>query len=138
MTALSCEAYLYQLVDSRERPVAFVSKTLTSTQLLWPIIQKEAYAIFVSVKQLDHLLRDNKFVLQTDHKNLFYITDSSNHMIVRWYMAIQELDFTKRFTIEKNNPIADNMSRLCSNLMKDEPSQYDDIDILCSILSKFR
>ena len=92
------------------------------------------YAIFVSVKQLDHLLRDNKFVLQTDHKNLFYITDSSNHMIVRWYMAIQELDFTKEFTIGKNNPIADNMSRLCPNLMKDEPSQYDDMNkffLLC-------
>jgi hypothetical protein len=36
--------YLYQIVDAKERP-AFISKSLTSTQLKWAIIQKEAYAI---------------------------------------------------------------------------------------------
>jgi hypothetical protein len=36
--------YLYQIVDAKERPVA-ISKSLTSTQLKWAIIQKEAYAI---------------------------------------------------------------------------------------------
>ncbi len=76
--------YLYQIVDAKERPVAFISKSLTSTQLRWAIIQKEAYAIFESVKQLDHLLRNRKFKLFTDHKNLLYITESSNPMIYRW------------------------------------------------------
>ena len=64
--------YLYQLVDAKERPCAFISKSLTSTQLKWAIIQKEAYAIFVVLKQLDHLLRDRVFKLFTDHKNLLY------------------------------------------------------------------
>jgi hypothetical protein len=39
------------------------------------IIQKEAYAIFETLKkQLDHLLRDRKFKLFTDHKksSLYY------------------------------------------------------------------
>jgi hypothetical protein len=70
--------YSYQIVDAKERPVAFVSKSLTSTQLRWAIIHKEAYAIFETIKQLDHLLRDRKFRLLTDHKNLLYITESSN------------------------------------------------------------
>ena len=39
-------AYCYQLVDNVEQPVAFVSKSLTSTQYKWAIIQKEAYSIF--------------------------------------------------------------------------------------------
>jgi hypothetical protein len=121
--------YLYQLIDGKERPVAFVSKSLTSTQLRWAIIQKEAYAIFVTIKQLDHLLRDRHFKLFTDHKNLLYITESSNPMIYRWWMAIQEMDFTKEFTLGINNPIADSMSRLCPNLMLDEPNLYDDMDI---------
>jgi transposase InsO family protein len=129
--------YLYQLVDAKERPVAFVSKSLSSTQLRWAIIQKEAYAIFETLKQLDHLLRDRKFRLFTDHKNLLYITESSNPMIYRWWMAIQELDFTKEFTLGVNNPIADSMSRLCPNLMIEEPEIYDDIDILCAITEKF-
>jgi transposase InsO family protein len=129
--------YLYQIIDAKERPVAFVSKSLTSTQLRWAIIQKEAYAIFETLKQLDHLLRDRKFKLFTDHKNLLYITESSNPMIYRWWMSIQELDFTKEFTLGVNNPIADGMSRLCPNLMIEEPDLYDDTDILCAITEKF-
>jgi hypothetical protein len=31
--------YLYQIVDAKERPV--ISKSLTSTQLKWAIIQKK-------------------------------------------------------------------------------------------------
>jgi transposase InsO family protein len=130
--------YLYQVVDGSERPVAFMSKSLTSTQLRWPIIQKEAYAIFVSIKQLEHLLRDRRFIVRTDHKNLLYITDSSNPMIIRWYMSIQEFDYTQEFTLGSQNPIADGFSRLCPNLMKEEPLIYDDMDILCSVMNKFR
>lgn len=129
--------YLYQIVDAKERPVAFISKSLTSTQLKWAIIQKEAYAIFVSIKQLEHLLTDRKFKLFTDHKNLLYITESSNPMIYRWWMEIQQFDFTKEFTLGVNNPIADTMSRLCPNLMSEEPALYDETDILCAITEKF-
>jgi transposase InsO family protein len=129
--------YLYQIVDAKERPVAFISKSLTSTQLKWAIIQKEAYAIFVSIKQLEHLLRDRRFRLFTDHKNLLYITESSNPMIYRWWMEIQQFDFTKEFTLGVNNPIADSMSRLCPNLMSEEPDLYDELDILCAITEKF-
>jgi RNase H-like domain found in reverse transcriptase len=39
-------AYLFQLVDGKEVPIAFVSKSLTKAQLQWAVIQKEAYAIF--------------------------------------------------------------------------------------------
>jgi hypothetical protein len=39
-------SYCFQLVNNVEQPVAFVSKSLSSTQFKWAIIQKEAYAIF--------------------------------------------------------------------------------------------
>ena len=129
--------YLFQLVDNKERPVAFVSKSLTATQLRWPVIQKEAYAIFASMQDLMHLLRDRTFVLRTDHKNLLYISESSNPMIIRWYMAIQELDYTKQYLKGESNVVADDMSRLCPNLMTEEPDLYDHQDILCSTLNKF-
>lgn len=38
--------YLFQTVDGKENPVAFVSKSLSKTQLRWARIQKEAYAIY--------------------------------------------------------------------------------------------
>jgi hypothetical protein len=129
--------YLYQLIDAKERPCAFISKSLTSTQLKWAIIQKEAYAIFIVLKELDHLLRDRVFKLFTDHKNLLYIKESSNPMIYRWWMSIMELDFSLHFSLGINNPIADDMSRLCPNLMHLEPELYDSEDILCAITDKF-
>ena len=117
--------------------IRLITKSLTSTQLRWAIIQKEAFAIFETLRQLNHLLRDRKFVMYTDHKNLLFITESSNPMIYRWWMSIQELDFIKRFTLGVNNPIADGMSRLCPNLMIEEPDLYDETDILCAITEKF-
>ena len=44
--------YLYQLVDGKELPIAFVSKSLTDAQLRWSTIQNEAYAFYYSITHL--------------------------------------------------------------------------------------
>jgi RNase H-like domain found in reverse transcriptase len=89
--------YLFQVVDGKEHPIAFVSKSLSLAQLRWAVIQKEAYAIFFVCMHLKSLLRDRKFTLRTDHRNLLYITENSNPMIVRWYMALSEYSFNLEF-----------------------------------------
>jgi inner membrane protein involved in colicin E2 resistance len=38
--------YLFQVVDGKEHPVAFVSKSLSLAQIRWAVMQKEDYAIF--------------------------------------------------------------------------------------------
>ena len=40
------KGYLYQVIGEEKQLVSLVSKSLTSTQLAWSVIQKEAYAIF--------------------------------------------------------------------------------------------
>lgn len=110
--------YLYQMVDNKEQVVALVSKSLTETQLKWSVIQKEAYAIFFCCKELDFLLRDRKFTILTDHKNLTFIKEDSNPMVVRWYTAMQELDYDIKYVAGAENSIADAMSRLCENPKK--------------------
>ena len=107
--------YLFQVVNNTNQLVALVSKALTSTQLSWSVIQKEAYAIFFCCTYLDALLRDRKFSILTDHKNLTFIKQASNPMIVRWHLALQELDFTIHYVPGVDNQIADAMSRLCLN-----------------------
>ena len=56
-------AYRLQLADGQETPIAFVSKSLNKAQLLWAVIQKEAYAIFYSCTYLKSLLLDRLFTL---------------------------------------------------------------------------
>jgi RNase H-like domain found in reverse transcriptase len=57
-------------------------------------------------------LSDRKFTILTDHKNLTFIKQGSNPMVVRWHLALQELDFTLEYGKGVENTIADAMSRL--------------------------
>ena len=109
-------AYLFQVVDGVERPVAFLSKSLNRVQRKWAIPDKEAYAIFYSLKKWDHLLRDVKFTLQTDHENLTYINFEGTPKVRRWKLLIQEYDFILDFIKGEKNIIADAGSRLCENI----------------------
>jgi hypothetical protein len=88
---------LFQRVNGELKPISFVSKSLSATQIKWSTIQKEAYAIFHSCKQLDSLLRDRKFTIFTDHKNLTFMTQDPSTMVNRWSMALQELDFAVEY-----------------------------------------
>ena len=77
------------------------------------------------------LLRDRKFTTFTDHRNLLFISQHSNPMIVRWLMALSEFSFTIEFIAGKDNGIADSML--------DFPKEYSPDDILCaSIITKFK
>ena len=51
-------------------------------------------------------------------------------MVIRWDIAIQELDLTLSFIKGKDNEIADSMSRLCTNLIKDVELMQAAIHIL--------
>ena len=110
--------YLYQLVDEEKQLVALVSKSLTKAQLKWSTIQKEAFALYYCCAYLDALLRDRKFTILTDHKNLTFIEKDKNEMVGRWRVALQELDYTIGYVPGKDNSIADAMSRLCLNGME--------------------
>ena len=70
--------YLYQEVDGKKELVALVSKSLTKTQLKWSTIQKEAFALYYCCTHLDALLRDRRFTILTDHKNLTFIEIDKN------------------------------------------------------------
>ena len=130
--------YLFQVVDTVERPVAFVSQSFTESKLRWATIQKEAYGIFRCCKLLDPLIRDRQFILRTDHKNLLFIAEDSNPMIVHWYMALQELDFKLEHISGKLNTVADWFSRLCFNNMAAFPKEYTADDVyLSAILDDF-
>jgi uncharacterized protein YbaR (Trm112 family) len=63
-------AYCFQLLDNKEQPIAFVSKSLSQPQFNGAIIQKEAYAIFYSLRNLKGILRDRHVTIQTDSRGL--------------------------------------------------------------------
>ena len=124
---------LFQTVDGIDQPVAFVSKSLNKSQLRWSVIQKEAYGIFYSCMYLQSLLRDQFFTIRTDHRNLSFISEASNPLIVRWYMALSEFSFSLEFIPGVDNDIADSLSRLCRYNMIDLPKEYSPEYILSAL-----
>ena len=48
--------YIYQLTNDYEVPIAFMSSSLTGSQLNWGNPQKEAYAIYAAIYKFEYLL----------------------------------------------------------------------------------
>ena len=86
--------------------------------------QLYVHGISYSCMYLQSLLRDSFFTVRTDHRNLLFITEASNPMIVGWYMALSEFSFTLEFIPGVDNDIADSLSRLCRNDMIDSPREF--------------
>ena len=108
-------SYIFQVIDGKEKPIIFFSKALHGAELNWSTIEKKAFAIFLTLTKFSYLLRDNKFLLKTDHKNLTYIDAGSSQKVRRWGIALQEFDFDIEHVAGKDNFVADSFSRLCTN-----------------------
>ena len=105
-------AYLFQTIDIKEIPIAFMSKTLTTDEIKWSVIEKECYAIVVALEKFEYLIRDRHFTLRTDHDNLTYINDPISPKVRRWKLRIQGYDFTIEHIPGVKNVAADGFSRL--------------------------
>ena len=119
-------AYLFQLVDGEEQPVAFLSRSLHKEQLRWSTPEKECYAIFLSFEKFKHLIQHIKFTLRTDHKNLTYLNLAGSDKVMRWKLLIQQYNFDIEHIPGKDNIVANGMSRFCPM-----DSSETDPDILC-------
>lgn len=106
------------------KPVEFYSKTLTRTQQNWPIREKEAYAIVMSLQKFDPYARGRPTTLLTDHESLKWMLDCPKGKIARWASIIAEypvtilyrrgsemvpVDFLTRFLDEEPDPLQQRM-----------------------------
>ena len=122
-------AYLYQLVDGVEHPIQFISKAFDKTQLRWATGEKEAFAIFYSIKKLRPLIRDIKFTLRTDHKNLTYIKEHASPKVMRWKLELLEYNFDIEHVAGVKNEVADSFSRLLSLQPSDKEEGYQQLRV---------
>jgi hypothetical protein len=112
--------YIFQLDGTKELPIRFISKALHKSQLNWSTIEKEAFAIFYTVTKFDFLLRDVKFVVETDHKNLTFLKTAQSAKVRRWQLTLQEFDCRYVHIPGADNVVADAFSRLVEHHPQDE------------------
>ena len=88
-------------IDGTEKPIRFVSRTLTETEKKYSQIEKEALACVFGVKKLNAYLFGHDFTLQTDHKPLMTLFNESKEVpvqasarIKRWALALSAYEYT--------------------------------------------
>jgi transposase InsO family protein len=140
-------AVLYQMKEvgsgkekeARKFPVGFFSKTLTDHALNWGPNEKEAFAIVAAVKHWSHLLSGRKFLVQTDHKNLQYISETCSPKVIRWKLALQEFNFDTFYLKGEDNVVADFLSRIPPEeeiLQKLEEAKNSQETFVCSFIEE--
>ena len=92
--------------------VAYASRTLSSTERNYSVIQRECLAIIFALKQFRHYLLGCKFLLLTDHSPLQWLSSQKMEgLLARWALAAQEYDFTITYRKGTENQNADALSR---------------------------
>ena len=106
-------ATLSQIVDGKERVVAYASRTLNDAEKRYTVTKREMLAIIFALKQFRKYLLGHTFHLRTDHAPLLHIQTMNNTsaQISRWLEKIQELNFTIEHRPSCLHGNADGLSR---------------------------
>ena len=87
-------------LNQNSRPVAFMSKSLSKSDLLYPAVEKEAMAIMEAVCKWGHLLSRQHFTIITDQRSVSFMFDNrkrskiKNTKIQSWRMELAEFSYT--------------------------------------------
>ena len=97
-----------------ERPIQYISKKLAGSQLHWPVIEKEAYAVIHALTKLRTYLLGSVFTIYTDHKPLksLFLKEVKNTKLQRWACLIAEYGAAIKYRKGANNIRADMLSRI--------------------------
>ena len=102
-----------------ERPIEYISRTLSKAERNYAQIDREALAIVWAIKRFHIYLYMRKFRLVTDHQALVHlfrgnksISSITTRRIARWALFLSEYDFTIEYRNTKLHGNCDMLSRL--------------------------
>lgn len=132
----------HRFPDGSERPIANVSKTLTSAERNYSQIHKEALAIIFGLRKFYQFIYGQKFILVTDHKPLTALFSQSKgtpllaaNRLARWALWLNQFNYTIEYRKTADHGNADALSRLPygddDNFDREESGE--DIDMVCAI-----
>ncbi len=105
---------LSQIFDNNvERPIQYLSRTLSHHEKNYATTHKEALAIVWCVEQCRHYLMGSKFIIRTDHNALKWLmtVKDQNSKLMRWALSLMEYEFEIKHIKGKTNVVADALSR---------------------------
>ncbi len=105
--------------DQQERPVAYVSRTLTPAEKNYSQLEKEALAIIFAVKKFHNYILGRHFEIESDHRPLSFLFSENKRVpqmassrIQRWALTLATYRYSIRYKAGKHLGNADALSRL--------------------------
>ena len=124
--------------SGRDRPIEFISRTLTAAERNYSQIEKEALGIVWSIKRFHRYLYARPFQLYTDHKPLELILhpnklipEMGTSRITRWALILSHYNYSIKFRPTEKHANAD----VCSRYPLSETSDGMITDEIKSIFS---
>ena len=108
-------------------PVAYFPGNFNKTQVKWNITEKEAYAIYKSIKKFAFYITGVRTMVFSDHKPLknFFEGCMNITKLDRWSLELQEFDISLKFIQGKLNTVTDVISHLKNEGLYKEHSTED-------------
>ena len=107
------------LPDGTEHPIAYASRTLTSSERNYAQLEKEGLSLVFGIKKFHSYLYGRKFLLYTDHKPLTTIFGPKQGIpplaaarLQRWALILSAYDYGIEFKPTGRHANADGFSRL--------------------------
>ncbi len=123
-----------------DRPIGFVSRTLTVAEKNYSQLEKEGLAIVFGVKKFHKYLYGRKFVICTDHKPLLSLLNElkavpqmASQGIVRWAIMLGAYEYVISYRAGKDHGNADALSRLPVAQPSEEEPEEEHVLMLESI-----
>ena len=128
---IQCDASkkgLGAVLPQESKPVMYVSRALTETEPRYSNIERELLAIVFALERLNHYTFGRTITVQSDHQPLQSIWKksivSTSPRLQRLLLRLAHYDLNIEFLREKENVIADALSRVCP-LQSTNPKAID-------------